>query len=417
MEYKELAKLYHLDASASHESNLQSEERSRREAASTFRINLETPNGKLFIAVPRELSVLSEKVLRAEHRVSAAMRSLPGISASAVMRSLVLDEVVYTNAIEDIHSTRRQVKEALEATKGAPDARRFKELAILYLSIPEGDALVPAKPEDIRTIYDKVMDGELADGQIPDGRIFRKDGVDITAGGVAVIHRGIEPEAKIIEAVQTMLYLVESGDMPALYAAIASHYIFEYAHPFYDGNGRTGRYLLSLFLSESLSAPTVLCLSRMILENRDTYYRAFRIAENPLNRGELTFFVHSMLELLLGAQVGILDRLERSKTILDGLDESMNAAKRTYRLKPQECQIVFTLMQYESFGLMGDASVEELSRLLSLGYQMTRLYLKALEEKGIVGKLRKRNPLTFALTAKFMKEYEVEAPEWRIPVV
>lgn len=55
----------------------------------------------------------------------------------------------------------------------------------------------------------------------------------------------------------------------------AAHYIFEYAHPFYDGNGRTGCYLLSLFLENSLSQPTVLSLSRAIANNRFALTDAF----------------------------------------------------------------------------------------------------------------------------------------------
>ena len=83
---------------------------------------------------------------------------------------------------------------------------------------------------------------------------------------------------------------------------LASHYLFEYAHPFYDGNRRTGRYLLSLFLSEPLSKPTVLSLSRTIAENRSDYYAAFRTVDNPLNKGELTFFVYALLDLVRKAQ-------------------------------------------------------------------------------------------------------------------
>lgn len=88
-----------------------------------------------------------------------------------------------------------------------------------------------------------------------------------------VVHKGVEPEDKIIEVVETMLQTVQRDDMPEMISALASHYLFEYAHPFYDGNGRTGRYLLALFLSEALSVPTVLSLSRAIAENRSIYYR------------------------------------------------------------------------------------------------------------------------------------------------
>ena len=52
------------------------------------------------------------------------------------------------------------------------------------------------------------------------------------------------------------------------------HYQFESIHPFYDGNGRTGRILnvLYLVLSELLDSP-ILYLSKYIIKHKDEYYR------------------------------------------------------------------------------------------------------------------------------------------------
>ncbi len=53
-----------------------------------------------------------------------------------------------------------------------------------------------------------------------------------------------------------------------------AHYQFEAIHPFTDGNGRTGRILISLALIEAELLPIpVLYLSRYILRSRAEYYR------------------------------------------------------------------------------------------------------------------------------------------------
>ncbi len=60
---------------------------------------------------------------------------------------------------------------------------------------------------------------------------------------------------------------------PLLRMAI-SHYQFEAIHPFFDGNGRTGRILNILCLVEfGLLSMPVLYLSRYVIDNKSDYYR------------------------------------------------------------------------------------------------------------------------------------------------
>lgn len=404
MKYRELAKIYYADADASRSASHEKEYRLRFEAEPTFRLNFDTPQGELFVAVPHELSVLSEQVLISERKVSALLHGLPNLAARAVLRGLVLDEVVSTNAIEEIRSTKQQVKDALEAGEGAPShAKRFRELATLYLDITDGSAQMPERPEDIRSIYDKVTDGEIPGDKLPDGKLFRARGVEIIQGCGRIVHRGLEPEKKITAAIGKMLDISRSPEIPALIRGIVAHYLFEHIHPFYDGNGRTGRYLLSLMLSETLSTATTLSLSRIIAENRGVYYRAFKTAEKPLNRGELTFFVISMLELIREAQIQLEDRLESKAHTLEKIETAVNRLVETEGLKEQEAQIASMLMQYESFGLLGYATLADMADHLGLKEQMARKHLASLEAKGLVEKRRGRSPLTFALSDKASK--------------
>ena len=52
------------------------------------------------------------------------------------------------------------------------------------------------------------------------------------------------------------------------------HYQFESIHPFYDGNGRTGRIINTLYLvlKEYLEIP-ILYLSSFLIKNKPDYYR------------------------------------------------------------------------------------------------------------------------------------------------
>ncbi|MGN0261883.1 MAG: Fic family protein [Eggerthellaceae bacterium] len=408
MEYKELSRVSYADSSNDFEATLEREYRMRFEAASTFRLGFDTPEGELFIAVPREMSLLTEKILRTERRISSMLQSMPASASSAVLRGFVLDEVVSTNAIEDICSTREQVKKALEVAPDAPaPAKRFRELATLYLDIINGSAVIPSTPEDVRKLYDEVTCGEIPSDKMPDGRLFRAQGVDIVQGGYKVVHSGLEPESRIIEAIEKMLKIAASDEIPALYGGLAVHYLFGYIHPFYDGNGRTGRYLLSLMLNETLSSATALSLSRTIAENRDLYYRAFKTTERTMNKGELTFFIYSMLELVREAQVRLETALLKNIGTLREFEVRMEVISEKEGLKEQGLGIVYMLMQHEAFGLLSDAPLEEIAAYLGLKPQMTRRHIVSLESKGIVRKVGLRNPVTFALTDAFVESYEL----------
>lgn len=69
-------------------------------------------------------------------------------------------------------------------------------------------------------------------------------------------------------------FLHEEDEIDPLIKMAVSHYQFEAIHPFYDGNGRTGRILNVLYLIEQglLTLP-ILYLSRYIVHNKQDYYQ------------------------------------------------------------------------------------------------------------------------------------------------
>jgi Fic family protein len=361
---------------------------------------MHTATGELFIALPHELSVLSEQVLRKERIVQSLQATIPPIARGALVRSLVIDEVVGTNDLEGIRSTRKQINELLESASAAEHVgqKRFRELAKLYLGLSGGNAVPPQSPEDIRAIYDQVMAGEDLGKNAPDGRLFRRSGVEVIGKSGDPIHEGAKTEAEIVAGLGSLLAFASSPDVPQLYSAIASHFMFEYIHPFYDGNGRTGRYLLALYLSEPLSALTSLSLSREIAENRSPYYKAFQDAEAPMNHGELTPFVIQMLEYVSSAQDRLIADLGEKSQRLGECHDLLGRAGSDLALTERESELLYLLVQHDLFAAFPSIQLEEATAYMRMGRQSTRKHLGSLVEKSLVSQVGGR-PLRFELSA------------------
>ena len=402
MTYQTLKKLFYVDSSSERFNNNVSLAATRREAESTFKTGFKINGKELFLAAPRELSLLNETILGREREIAVALSGLPAIARGALIRSLVITEVVCSNELEGVYSTKRQINDLLDsapADSGNLSRRRFRELARLYLELSNSSRNLPKTPEDVRGIYDHIMSGEELGEDAPDGMLFRREGVDVIGSGGKIVHRGLEPEREIISAVSQMISLASSPEIPGTYRAAISHFIFEYAHPFYDGNGRTGRYLLALYLSQPLSTLTSLSLSREIAENRRPYYKAFCEVEHPLNHGELTSFVLMLLQYVDAAQQRILSDLEVKSGQFEVAKSNLERLAREERLPDKQRDLLFMLAQFRLFGAFPDVPLKGIGEYLGLKRAMTRKHAGILEKRGLVKKAGSR-PLRFTLTEK-----------------
>ncbi|MFA5660305.1 MAG: Fic/DOC family N-terminal domain-containing protein [Bacilli bacterium] len=93
-----------------------------------------------------------------------------------------------------------------------------------------------------------------------------------------VVHTPPQNETEIRELMHNLeLFINHNDDYDPLIQMALIHFQFESIHPFYDGNGRTGRILniLYLVLKEKLSEP-ILYLSKYIMDTKTQYYTLLR---------------------------------------------------------------------------------------------------------------------------------------------
>ncbi|WP_080792512.1 Fic family protein [Corynebacterium pacaense] len=375
----------------------------RRASESALHWDFPVGNDQLFCLLVPEVVRNVERIYQEEKRTFALWAQLPGAARSHYVRSLLMDEVVATNAIEGVHSTRKQIAHAL---RDAGKKTRFKEVAQLYLTLSEEEASLPHTVEDIRTAYDRVTAGEIADGDALDGSLFRAGPVDIVNASQKVMHRGFTPESAIVHGLNTMLSTLHSD---GLIDTLISHFMFESVHPFYDGNGRTGRYFLALALQRTLSTTTALSLSRTIQEEKTTYYKSFSEVEHPLNRGDGTPFLTSFLPLIIQAQEATYLDLRQRQEALHALSKRISElSSGVHSASEQQLyKALYLLGQAHLFGFDHTMLLRDVSTHMECTEATARRHLGELESRGLIGTTSKR-PLRFILSTAGLKHLGID---------
>lgn len=89
------------------------------------------------------------------------------------------------------------------------------------------------------------------------------------------------------------------------------HFQFETIHPFYDGNGRTGRIICILYLfAQNLLKIPVLYLSRFIIQNKDEYYKLLQETRQTQNYEPWIIYMLSGIESVSKQTIEIIKNIK-----------------------------------------------------------------------------------------------------------
>lgn len=168
-------------------------------------------------------------------------------------------------------------------------------------------------------------------------------------------------------------YINDPADTPdPLIKLAVIHYQFESIHPFYDGNGRTGRILnvLYLVLKGLLDSP-ILYLSKYIIRNKQTYYRLFQAVRTQEAWEEWVLF------FLAGIEQTATETLQLVEKINAVVDETADELKSTLpKLYSKE---LLDLLFYEFY-----TRTSYIERGLGVSRKTAASYLGELETAGFL---------------------------------
>ena len=408
--YENLIKLYYK------KKNIEDEYIKRIENPSTFITDLKINPMKrenkifekeynLFYVNLLEHTLLQEKIMENSKKINSLSNpnEFPPIAIKEIVNKILSNELYKTNKIEGIESSKSQIYSSLkENGKSNKKANKLEGIIKKYKDIMEKNFKDTEHIDSLssfRKIYDEMFeDFEKSGNYKLDGKYFRKDTVKIINSVGKTIHIGINGEEAIEKNMEDLIQFMNRKDIPFLVKASISHFFFEYIHPFYDGNGRFGRYLLSSYLTRKLDILTAFSVSYSISKNLDDYYKSFVEVEDVNNYGEITFFVENILKTIKNGQEMIIELLNDSIIRFNHSMEILNEISKN--LSEKENIMLQIYLQNYLFNNYGEITNIELTDIIGGSTQQTiNKYTEELEKKGYLFKIKQR-PLTYTLSNK-----------------
>ncbi|MGD9554798.1 MAG: Fic family protein [Arcobacteraceae bacterium] len=225
--------------------------------------------------LPSAQLIETTKVLKKAISANRTLANLNGVAriipnSAILINSLVLQEAKDSSAIENIITTHDELYRAnldIESvTNEAKEVQNYKDALL------RGFALI----KDTKLLLKKhivEIQGVLEQN---DAGVRKQAGTNLKNALTGEVIYTPPQDYETIQELLTNLenYINEPNDIDPLVNMAIIHHQFESIHPFYDGNGRTGRIIniLYLILKDLLDIP-VLYLSRYIITHKADYYR------------------------------------------------------------------------------------------------------------------------------------------------
>lgn len=319
---------------------------------------------QMFICLTREMLLQLEKINNLTLQLEKVIIPIPPIAIKQFFTSCLREEIQATNEIEGIHSSRREIDYALEQQHNPQDKKSTRLWGIVnkYQKLITQENIPFNTCEDLRNFYDDfALDEVLNDNpqNAPDGKFFRKDNVSVN-DGIKDIHTGIYPEDKIISTMDSALSILNDESIPLLIRVSLYHYLFGYIHPFYDGNGRTSRFITSYYLTKKKNPLSAIRLSVTIKRTKRYYYKIFEDANNLLNKGELTHFVLGFLSIYEKSLTKTIKILEEKAELFNHYQGLLKNKK----IDSTKKKIYSILLQASLFSDHLGASIKEMAKTI-----------------------------------------------------
>ena len=278
------------------------------------------------------------KKLLSTHRYLAELKgkavSIP--NESILINTLVLQEAKDSSEIENIITTHDELYKAQLFNNISGNAAA-KEVSNYAEALKHGFELVRTNKiltlNHILEIQKILEQNDAGFRRVPGTALINQN----TGETIYTPPQDYDTIVKLMTNLEAYLNNADISNIDSLIKMAVIHYQFETIHPFYDGNGRTGRIIniLYLVLNNLLDLP-ILYLSRYIIKHKNDYYRLLQHVRNTGEWEEWILFILDGIEqtsketivliaeikkLMLEYKHGIRDKLKKiySQDLLNNL--------------------------------------------------------------------------------------------------
>lgn len=323
---------------------------------------------------PLRQKVETIEILRQTNKSTAALAELKGISRTIpnqamLINAIVLQEAKDSSEIENIITTQDDLYKALTTNK-THISPQTKEVVNYRKAIFTGYEIAKKqgflKVNDIVNIQQELVSNTAGIRSTP-GTVLKND----MTGEIA--YTPPQDKAEILDLLTNFInHFNQPDDLSPLINLAILHYQFESIHPFYDGNGRTGRILniLYLIINNLIDVP-ILYLSSYIISNKPEYYCLL----NQTNAtGKWEEWIMFMLKAIESTSKDTITKITNIKDQLDlTILKFQEKAPKLYRKELVE------LLFEQPY-----SKIEFVVNKLGVERKAASRYLKELEDIGIV---------------------------------
>lgn len=327
--------------------------------------------------LPPEFDCETILIFKALTKASRALGQLKGElskipNSNILIDTIGLQEAKDSNEVESIVTTDDELyKSSIDEKIVSPSA---KEAQLYTDALKTGFKFV--KEKGILTVNDISKIQEIVS---PNHPIRKLPGTTLknprTQEVVYTPPQNYETIKKLLSNLEIYINNDEFHEIDALIKVPIIHYQFESIHPYYDGNGRTGRILNMLYLvqKELLDIP-VLYLSSYIIRNKQDYYRLLQEVRTKDVWEEWIVWVLNGIELTAKETIKVVNKIK----IL--MDEYKHEIRTNFSFYSHDLINILFKHPY--------TKIDFIERELGIHRNTASSYLNQLHKKGLLEKVK-----------------------------